>query len=180
MKRKLLSSVLLVGMLAGFSGCAGKILVKKDYGEIKNLRFASVMFREETSLNSTMSNKNNIRLFQVMAQETIISGYKYFAFENAREPLIYDINSTDEFLLQCTHRTLLGDIGKAFVPLGDFFLKSDACLLNVIHNGNMSAAMFSLYKEKPIKVTFDANEVITTLKARKLYVDDKTSVDYVN
>jgi hypothetical protein len=179
MKRKLLSSVLLVGTLVGFSGCGGKILVKKDYGEIQNQREAIVMFREESSLQSTISNKNNIRLLQVMAEETIASNYQYFAFEKAKEPLLYGINSTDEFLLKCTDRTFLGDFGKSFVPFGVFLLNWDSCQLNLMPNGNISGARFSLYKEKPSKVTLDANEVIANLKARKLYVDDKTSIDYV-
>jgi hypothetical protein len=114
-----------------------------------------------------------------MAEETIASGNQYFAFEKVKEPLLYDINSTDEFLLKCTDRSILGDFGRSFVPFGIFLLSWDSCQLNLMYNGNISGARFSLYKEKPSKVTLDANEVIANLKARKLYVDDKTSVDYV-
>lgn len=157
-----LLSIAVIGALL-LSGCSGKDVKIVGASAKRDVSVVQVYGVNKPS----MINNTNIRLLQVVAEDALKSKNKFFSFNAPKELVDAKISSAEEFLAKCANK----DISLGFIPGAGMFISDDCNMFaGAVGVGSAtSVASFTVYETKPDIAVLNADDVITSLKAKDLF-----------
>lgn len=151
-----------------FSGCSSKeVYIAKGKDQKGNIRGFSIT-PTSTFASSRSINTTNTRYLQIVAEETLRSGYTYFELAAPKTIKDLQIGSVASYMEKCTTNNAAS--GVLLQAVSGSIFSNDTCGLFKTDKGSSGA--IRMYKEKPAEPVpgLDANEVLEYLKQKQLLI----------